>query len=179
MNRQFVRMVIGLLVAASLSLSITFIAAAQEKKTMAPSIVGTWKLVSRKLPDGTTLTPPSVQGLQTFTRTMRNFNVEWADKSGKHFSYSVISNYKLTDSEYSETLQYSCMNDEIGIMKDKPAGGGPTYVTSSETKTAPVTLDGTKIKFHLPFDPPEVVFDGNTMTGTLEGGFVDTWERMR
>jgi hypothetical protein len=109
---------------------------------------------------------------------MRNFNVVWVDPSGKHFSYAVISNYKLTGTDYTETLLYSCMNDEIGVMKDKPAGAGPTYVMQSVSKTVPVTMDGAKIKFHLPFDPPEVVVDGNTLTATLEGGMVDTWQRL-
>jgi hypothetical protein len=182
MNRTSLRVATGLIFAAILSLGLT--AQAQEKmsgeKTLAaPSIVGTWKFVSRKLPDGTVLTPPMAQGLQTFTKTMRNFNVVWADNTGKHFSYSVISNYKLTDKEYTETLMYSCMNDELGVMKDKPAGSGPTYVMKSESKTTPVTVDGSKFTFQFPFDPPQAVFDGNTMTATLAGGFVDTWERTR
>jgi hypothetical protein len=177
MNRILIRAATGLMVTALLCVAMN--AHAQEKKSAAPSIVGTWKFVSRKLPDGTTLTPPMCQGLQTFTRTMRNFNVGWVDNTGKHFSYSVISNYALTDKDYTETLVYSCMNDEIGIMKDKPAGSGPSYVMTSQSKTVPVTLDGSKIKFQFPFDPPQAVFDGNTLTATLEGGFVDTWERMR
>jgi hypothetical protein len=176
MNRILFRAATGLLVTALFGFAL--LAHAQGKKSAGPSIMGTWKLVSRKLPDGTKITPPTCEGLQTFTKTMRNFNVAWVDNAGKHFSYSVISNYELTDKEYTETLQYSCMNDEIGIMKDKAAGSGPTYVMKSESKTMPVTIDGTKIKFHFPFDPPEAVFDGNTLTATLDGGFVDTWERL-
>lgn len=176
MNRILIRATAGLVITVLLGFAIA--AHAQETKPASPSIVGTWKFVSRKLPDGTTITPPMCQGLQTFTKTMRNFNVCWVDNAGKHFSYSVISNYKLTDKDYTETLVYSCMNDEIGVMKDKPAGSGPTYVMTSQSKTVPATMDGSKIKFHFPFDPPEAVFDGNTMTATLEGGFVDTWERV-
>jgi hypothetical protein len=182
MNRIFVRLGAGLVVIALLGFAVVAHAQVKNgegKKPAATSIVGTWKLVSRKMPDGTTVTPPMCQGLQTFTKTMRNFNVCWVDGTGKHFSYSVISTYQLTDKEYTENLMYSCMNDEIGVMKDKPAGGGPTYVTKSESKTVPVTVDGSKISFKLPFDPPQAVFDGNTLTATLEGGFVDTWERIR
>ncbi|HEY3294112.1 MAG TPA: hypothetical protein VGL38_01600 [bacterium] len=180
MNRILIRIAGGLLTVALLGFAAA--AHAQEKKSHemkmgAPSIVGTWKFVSRKLPDGTTITPPMCIGLQTFTRSMRNFNVGWVDNTGKHFSYSVISDYKLTGKEYSETVEYSCMVDEIGVMKDKAAGSGPTYIMKGITKTEPVTMDGSKITFQLPFDPPKAVFDGNTMTATLEGGFVDTWER--
>ena len=180
MNRILIRIAAALMIVALVSFAMTAIAqekASTEKKMSAPSISGTWKLVSRKLPDGTTMTPPMIEGLQTFTKTMRNFNVAWADPSGKHFSYSVISNYKLTDKEYSETVMYSCMNDEIGMMKNMPSGKGPVYVFKGETKTAPVTLDGSKVTFQLPFDPPKATFDGNNMTATLEGGFTDTWEK--
>jgi hypothetical protein len=182
MNRNLVRVFVGLVAVAILGSAFTALAQQKmntEKKMGAPSIVGTWKFVSRKLPDGTTITPPMCIGLQTFTKDMRNFNVCWVDNAGKHFSYSVISGYKLTDKDYTENLIYSCMNDEIGVMKDKPAGSGPTYVMKTESKTMPVTRDGAKIKFQFPFDPPQVVFDGNTLTATLEGGFVDTWERER
>ena len=185
MNRILIRAAAGLMVTALLGFAIAAHALEKgeyekgEKKMSAPSITGTWKLTSRKLPDGTTLAPPMIQGLQSFAKGMRNLNVGWADASGKHFSYSVISNYKLTDKEYTESVIYSCMNDEIGMMKDMPAGKGPVYVLKSVTKTAPVTMDGSKIQFQMPFDPPKVVIDGSTMTATLDGGFTDTWERMK
>ena len=40
-----------------------------------PSIEGTCRLVSRTLPDGTVQRPPAVVGLQTYTKTYRNFNI--------------------------------------------------------------------------------------------------------
>ena len=39
-----------------------------------PSIEGTYRLVSRDLPDGTKQVPPAIDGLITFTRGYRNFN---------------------------------------------------------------------------------------------------------
>jgi hypothetical protein len=141
-----------------------------------PSIEGTYKFVSRKLPDGKTISPPDAQGLQTFTKGYRNFNIMWKDSTGKHFSYSVASTYKLTDKEYTETLLYSAMNDELGVMPgSKP---GIQYATG-ESKSSPVKVEGLKVEFHLPFDPPNVVFEGGKLTATLEGGFVDTWEKVR
>lgn len=137
-----------------------------------PSIEGTYMLISRKLPDGTTLTPPNIMGLQTFTKGYRNFNVFWKDNSGKVFSYSVASTYKLTGSEYTESLMFGIMNDQIG-------GKQIDYNLSGETKTAPVKMDGKKIEVKLPFDPPSVVFDGNKLTATAEGMFVDYWEKVR
>jgi hypothetical protein len=144
---------------------------------MRHSIEGTYKLISRKLPDGKTMMPPDIQGLQTFTRDYRNFNIVWADASGKHFSYSVISSYRLTDKDYTETLLYSCMNDEIGMIP----GGKPglNYVLKGESKTEPVKTEDGKLEFKLPFDPPNVVIEGNKMTATLPDGSVDNWEKVR
>jgi hypothetical protein len=138
----------------------------------APSIEGTYKLISRKLPDGTTLTPPNIMGLQTFTKGYRNFNVFWKDNTGKVFSYSVASTYKLTSNEYTETLMFGIMNDQIG-------GKQIDYNLSGETKTAPVKMEGKKIEVKLPFDPPSVVFDGNKLTATAEGMFTDYWEKVK
>jgi hypothetical protein len=49
----------------------------------APSIEGTYRLVSRQLPDGTVLKPPDIMGLLTYTKSHRNFNIVWKDATGK------------------------------------------------------------------------------------------------
>src|SRR5712691_11083075 len=68
-----------------------------------PSIEGTYQLISRKLPDGTVLKPPDIMGLLTYTKTHRNFNIVIKDATGKFYSYSLVSTYTLTPTEYSET----------------------------------------------------------------------------
>ncbi len=136
-----------------------------------PSIAGTYKFLSRTLPDGTVLKPPMVDGIQTFTKDARNFNIMWTDKNGKHFSFSVYSNYKFTDKDYTETIIFGIMNDEI-------SGKGITYITN-QTKTVPITYDGKKLELQLPFDPPKVTFEGNKMTATSEGQFTDYWEKIK
>ena len=135
-----------------------------------PSITGTYKFVSRTLPDGTILKPPMVNGIQTFTNDKRNFNIMWTNKDKKHFSYSVYSTYKLTDKDYTESIIFGIMNDEI-------SGKGLTYLTN-QTKTVPITYNKGKLDFKLPFDPPKVMFDGNKMIATSEGQFTDTWEKV-
>jgi hypothetical protein len=157
------------LVCVSLFLAVGL--SAQEAKR-APSIEGTYKLVSRKLPDGKILRAPDVMGLMTYTKGYRNFNVVWKDAQGKFFSYSVASTYKLTSSEYSETILFSIMNDEIG---GKPID----YTLNGQTKTVAVMMKGRRIEFKMPFDPPTVTFEGNTITATAEGAFVDKWERVK
>lgn len=154
------------------TLTSSFAGKPQMKHSMkSPSIEGTYTLISRKLPDGTTLKPPIVMGLQTFTKHYRNFNIFWKDTSGKVFSYSVASTYKLTGTEYSETLRFAIMNDEIGGKKID-------YNLSGETKTAPVKMGGGRIEVKLPFDPPSVVFEGNKIVATAKGMFVDYWEKV-
>ena len=136
------------------------------------SIEGTYQLVARKLPDGTRMKAPDIMGLLTFTKTHRNFNIVWKDKDGKYFSYSVVSSYKLTESEYSETIIFSVMNDEIG-------GKGLTYTLSEQIATAPVKVSEGKLEIKMPFDPVTVVFNGERFVGTAEGMFTDYWEKIQ
>lgn len=134
-------------------------------------IEGTYQLVTRVLPDGTRMQAPEIMGLLTFTKTHRNFNVVWLDKDGKHFSYSLVSTYKLTESEYTETVLFSIMNDEIG-------GNGLTYTTSEQTATVPVKISDGKLEIKMPFDPVTIVFNGDRFVATSEGQFTDYWKKI-
>lgn len=135
-------------------------------------IVGTYQLTIRVLSDGTRLTAPEVMGLFTLTETHRNFNVVWQDKDGKHFSYSLVSKYTLTESEYTETVLFSVLNDEIG-------GNGLTYTTSEQTATVPVKISDGKLEIKMPFDPVTIVFDGDRLIATSsDGTFTDYWKKI-
>jgi hypothetical protein len=141
------------------------------RASTAPTIEGTYQLVSRKLPDGTIQRPPEIMGLLTYTKSHRNFNVVWKDANHKFFSYSLVSTYTLTPTEYREALLFSILNDQIG-------GKDIVYDLSGKTQSVPVKIDGGRLQFKLPFDPPAVVFEGDTMTATAEGRFVDIWEKV-
>jgi hypothetical protein len=149
--------------------------AAEKHKTQvaqAPSIEGTYKLISRKLPDGKMQGPSDVMGLLTFTKNYRNFNVIWKDAKGKFFSISIVSTYKLTATEYSETNLFYIINDQIG-------GKETVYDITGQTGTSPVTVENGSVKFKLPlFKEPSVVFEGNKFTATTSD-FVDTWEKVQ
>ena len=136
----------------------------------APSIEGTYQLLSRKLPDGTMLSPPNIMGLFTYTKSHRNFNIVQKDATGKFFSVSRVSTYTLTATEYSETLLFSILNDQIG-------GKDIVYDLSGKTQSVPVKMEGGRIAFKPPFDPPSLVFEGNKITATLDGR-VDVWEKV-
>jgi hypothetical protein len=138
-----------------------------------PKIKGTYRLVSRDLPDGTKRVPPNVTGLITFTRKYRNFNIYWTGANGKPVSVSNIATYELTEKEYRETNVYFFVNDEAG-------GKRPTYDLSATSGGSPTTIKGARVEIKLPLhDEPRVVFDGDNMTATRVGAFVDHWMRVR
>ena len=117
------------------------------------------------------LTPPDIMGLFTFTKSHRNFNIVLKDATGKFYSYSLVSTYTLTPSAYSETRLFSILSDQIG-------GKDIVYELLGKTESVPVTIDGGRLQFKPPFDPPVLVFEGNKITATAEGRFVDVWEKV-
>jgi hypothetical protein len=138
----------------------------------APSIEGTYKLIARQLPDGTILRPPDIMGLWTYTKSHRNFNFVRKDAMGKFRSFSIVSTYTLTATEYSETLLFSIFNDQIGEKEI-------VYDLSGKTQTVPVKMEGGRIQFKPPFDTPTGVFEGNKITVTTPEGAVDVWEKVQ
>jgi hypothetical protein len=142
------------------------------RASSAPSIEGTYRLVSRQFRDGTTLKPPEVMGLFTYTKTHRNFNIVRKDATGKFSSRAMVSTYTLTPTEYRETLLFSIVTDQIG-------GKDIVYDLSDQTRSAPVTVDGGRLQFTLPFEPRALVFEGKNMTATAaDNTNVDTWEKV-
>jgi hypothetical protein len=164
MNRAFsnvVPLVVGMLVGLALA----------GPPAHAGDIEGTWRLVKRVLPDGTVITPPAVQGMGTAVKGMRHLNVFWQTPDGNPGSYGLISKYRLTANTYSETVLASAFDD---------GSGGPILRgVAGETRNAPVTREGGRVSYQLPFDPPKVVYDGDQLTAILEGAFVDHWERVK
>ncbi len=135
------------------------------------SAEGTWRLVSRKLPNGTTVTAPNVMGVASWVHGQRSSNIFWRDPNGAAFSSSLVSTYKLTATEYTETLMYMVYND--------PTTGQPAVVDlSGETKSAHIRGGPHRVEMKLPFDPVTIVVVGNILTATSEGGFVDSWTRV-
>jgi hypothetical protein len=81
-----------------------------------------------------------------------------------------VSTYTLTPTEYTETLLFSIRTDQID-------GKEPVYDLVGQTRSAPVTVEGGRIQFKAPFEPPTFVFEGNKLTATLDGR-VDVWEKV-
>jgi hypothetical protein len=137
----------------------------------AQELEGTWKLVMRKLQDGTIQTPPTIQGAATWHNGLRNLVVDGHTPEGKLWSFSIISNYKLSATEWTETVLLSVFDHGNGKL--------PDYDVTGASKTSPVTHEGPRIEFKAPFEPVTYAFEGDKWTATLEGVFVDSWERVR
>ena len=133
---------------------------------------GTWKLLYRVMPDGAKVMLPQIVGLGSLIKGNRNLNVMWPGSDGKPSSYSLVSTYKFSGNEYTETLSYS-------LFIDSASGQGPVYNQNRETKSVPIKRSGNRVEYKLPFDLPYIVIDGDTLTATAEGAFVDYWERVK
>ena len=140
-----------------------------------PSLEGSYRLASRDLPGGSRQVPPAIDGLITYTKGYRNFNIYWKDASGKLFSVSSVATYELTPKEYREKSIFFLINDEIG-------GKGVSYDLSGESGASPVTITGMRVEMQLPLHgEPQIAFEGNRVTATGKGAFgafVDHWERV-
>src|ERR1700722_5030864 len=132
---------------------------------------GAWKLTMRKLPNGTTLMSPAVQGAIIAQAGLLTRVVFFHTPEGKLASFSGVSTYKMSPAEYTETLLFSALDDG--------SGKAPAYNQTPQTKSTPVTREGGRISFPVPVDPPSVGIEGDKMTATAEGMFVDYWERPR
>lgn len=136
-------------------------------------IAGSWKLVSRTLPDGTMVTAPDLQGLMTFSNGYRHISVVFRTPDGKFGSFSALASYKISRTSYTETRMFR-------VFDDPATGKGVDYQTSGATKTEPVQKRGREIRINAPFDPVTWSFEGDTMTATAVGGeFKDSWERVK
>jgi hypothetical protein len=136
----------------------------------ADEMEGTWRLVMRKLPDGTIQTPPTVQGLFTITNGIEQTIVFWPTPEGKPASLSQIDKFEFSDTHVSATA--------VLVIFDDGSGRPPKYTVGGETKRSPVTRQGGRVSYQHPTHPPFVVREGNKLTATLEGAFVDHWEKL-
>ena len=140
--------------------------------SVAQGIEGTYRLVARDLPDGTRVEHPDIEGLITFRDGYRNFNIYWIDENGNPYSIGIFATYTFDGSEYTETNVFTSIVDlstDDGIIHD----------LEPHTGTAAVTVSDGTIAFDLPLrDEPHVEFTADGVTASIEGQFVDHWERV-
>ncbi|HTT40444.1 MAG TPA: hypothetical protein VMH32_22550 [Burkholderiales bacterium] len=159
-----------------MSLSRRFVSAlimsiALSMPALADDTEGTWRLVMRKLPDGTVQIPPTVYGMGTTKNGIYQLIVFWPTPEGKPASLSSLSEWQWSEREVAVT--------PLLVIFDDGSGKPPVYTVGGETKRAPVTRQGARVSYQHPIDPPFVVREGDKATATLEGVFTDYWERVR
>ena len=132
---------------------------------------GTYRLVTRTLSDGTVLRPPAVQGMGTFKNGIYQLIVYWHTPDGKPASLSSLSKWEWSDTEVTA--------NPIASMFDDGSGKPPVYKWGGEAKRVPVTRQGRRVSHPHPLDPVFMVWEGDKETATLEGVFVDHWERVK
>jgi hypothetical protein len=136
------------------------------------SIEGTWELVSRTLPDGQVVKHPDIQGVLNFAGGYRNINLLFRAPDGSWGSYSAVASYKISSNRYRETLHFV-------VAKGLTPDNATNYDVPGVTKSSPIERKGGRVQIQPPFDPPTWVFEGDSLTATLEGAFVDSWRRVK
>jgi hypothetical protein len=144
---------------------------ASPASAQASIIEGTYKLVSRTLPDGTVLYPPDVIGLLTVMDGYRTVTMFWKDVDGKAVVLSHGTSYAMTATEFTET--------NLFFHAENFNGEAMINDFSSTTGTSPITLKGGRVEFKWPLDDPLIVIEGNKKTATIEGALVDLWEKVQ
>jgi hypothetical protein len=125
----------------------------------------------RKLPDGTVQTPPTVYGASTFKDGINQLLVYWRTPDGKPASLSQLSKWEWSETEVAVT--------PILVIFDDGSGKPPVYANGGDRKTAPITRQGERMSYQHPINAPFIVREGDKSIATLEGVFIDYWERVR
>ena len=109
-------------------------------------------------------------GLQTYTKSYRNFNILSKDPDGQFVSRSIVATYTLTPTDYIENTLYHILVRGQEIRRE----------VSSQTERSSVTLDVGRIHIRRSATSLEqrvTVFEGNKFTATSPAS-VDLWEKV-
>jgi hypothetical protein len=106
----------------------------------------------------------------TFTGGLRHFHIHTPVIGGTGLElYNLVAEYELTGDTYTETRLYDVTSGSTG---------SPTYQLTGQPVSSAVTVDSGTVTFDEPNDGPELAFTPTGLTATLEGAFVDHWEKI-
>lgn len=134
-------------------------------------ITGSYRLVSRELPDGSVLEPPEIFGFMTYTPTHRHFHIYTPLPDGTPSSVSAVSEYSMSGGEYSEEPLYEALNNISG-------SAGLDYNIAGEGFSTPLSRTDQRVEFRDGGSGPILTFSGDSLVAELEGDFVDRWIRV-
>jgi hypothetical protein len=141
-------------------------------------VKGTWTLQSRRLPDGKVLTPPHIFGF-----------LQWSpvDSRTAHVTLDVLLRPEGGESLFDHSAS-TCEISTSAITRKrhmlvrrgyKSSSQEPiVYYNKERSFKGKVSVEGNL--FTISHEEGETqAFRGDTMTTTIQGGFVDTWKRIR
>lgn len=132
---------------------------------------GAYRLVMRVLSDGRVQTPPTVQGWFNIQNDLEQTTLSWSTPDGKPASLSQIDKIEVTETEVIATV--------VLIVLDDGSGNPPLYTFGGEAKRSPIIRQNGRVSYQHPTHPPFVVREGDKVTATQDGVFVDHWERLK
>jgi hypothetical protein len=104
-------------------------------------------------------------GLQTYTKSHRNFNILSKDPDGQFVSRSIVATYTLTPTDYIETTLFHILVRGQEVRRE----------IATPRQRFSVTVEGGRIQFRL--ERRIAVFEGNRFTATSPAS-VDLWEKV-
>jgi hypothetical protein len=141
------------------------------------SLDGVYRLVSRRMNDGTTLYPPDVIGWSTRLNGHRHTEILSKKPNGNYVLVVFVVDYEATDTEYRE-------KNVMTVFYDPDSGRPAAYDAEGRTSTSPITRTDGRMEFKLPDNPKfpdprgaRIVAEKGRYLATLPN-FVDTWEKV-
>jgi hypothetical protein len=131
----------------------------------------TWRLVKRELPNGAVLTPPDAYGMSSTRNGLNELVVFARAPDGKMTSVTGLSKWEWSEDRVTVT--------PLLRIVDMGDGKPPRYLVGGEAKSSTLAKSAGSVRYQHPIDPPFIVLEGDRMTATLDGVFVDYWEKMQ
>jgi len=145
---------------------------------MQQQLAGTWVLQTRQLQDGTVLKGPHVLGAISWepissrkAHVTLNMLEDLKDGTPRRFNYAS-STYEISTSAITRA-RHVLVRQGYRSSAEAPMS---VYPKAKKVK-GKITVEGSKIE--ISHDTRQWVFEGNTMTASYEGAWVDTWARMQ
>jgi len=92
---------------------------------------------------------------------------------------AFADNAVLTSSLSGYRIEGEVAATPLLVIFDDGSGKPALYAVGGETKRTPVTRQGARMSYQHPIDAPFIVWEGDKLTATLDGAFIDYWEKVK